>query len=503
MANYYGNSVSVIDASDAVVKTLQVETAGTPAYPNAVAVNSTTHRAYVACYVSPNIHVIDTVTDTEILPALVNPGGWNNFVKDVIVDEGLDLVYVANWNGGVEVYKGLAHVKSVPCGLNPYAMAVNPVTHKVYVANANGGSVTVIDGADPLFPTSTISVGTTPIAVAVNKTLNKIYVANNGTNDVSVINGATNVVSTTIPVGLRPEAVAVDPTSLMVYVANQGAHTVSVIEGTFDAVIRTVPVGAYPQDIAIDPLHGRVFVANSGSNNVTVIDVPDGFSTTSEAAGTHPIVVEVDPGTHKVYAVNDTSNDITVLGLPLPAFHFWPPNNNIYKDPATGITVQFETITSPGLLTVAVNPGAVPDLNLLLKSKYWYAISTTAGHTGWVKLTFPFEPPWYSPSWDKVQAPKLIHWPTGPGAPAQYYPSHPEDIDSYKPTDLPNLAKPQFGWRGLTEMTFICRAGVLSPFAIVEPADEVSTSASTPWSVALLVLGGLGVALLVRVKTAV
>ena len=61
-------------------------------------------------------------------------------------------------------------------GAIPLAVAVNPVTNKIYVANENSNNVTVIDGATNT--TTTVAVGTFPIAVAVNPVTNQIYVAN-------------------------------------------------------------------------------------------------------------------------------------------------------------------------------------------------------------------------------------------------------------------------------------------------------------------------------------
>ena len=61
--------------------------------------------------------------------------------------------------------------------------------------------MTVIDGATNA--TTTVAVGTDPLAVAVNPVTNKIYVANDGSNNVTVIDGATNT-TTTVPPGTTP-----------------------------------------------------------------------------------------------------------------------------------------------------------------------------------------------------------------------------------------------------------------------------------------------------------
>ena len=78
---------------------------------------------------------------------------------------------------------------TVAAETNPIAMAVNPVTNKIYVANFNSSSVTAIDGTDN--STDTVATGTYPRAVAVNPATNRIYIANWGTNNMTVIDGST------------------------------------------------------------------------------------------------------------------------------------------------------------------------------------------------------------------------------------------------------------------------------------------------------------------------
>ena len=76
--------------------------------------------------------------------------------------------------------------KKVPTGRTPYALVVNPVTNKIYEANANDSTVTVIDGATN--DTSKVAV-VNPAALAVNPVTNKIYAANFNSGTVTVIDG--------------------------------------------------------------------------------------------------------------------------------------------------------------------------------------------------------------------------------------------------------------------------------------------------------------------------
>jgi YVTN family beta-propeller protein len=79
--------------------------------------------------------------------------------------------------------------------------------------------------------TATISVGGESDAVAANPLTGAVYVANQLDNTVSVISGQTNTVIATIPVGSGPAGIAVNPLTGAVYVTSIGDGTVSVISG--------------------------------------------------------------------------------------------------------------------------------------------------------------------------------------------------------------------------------------------------------------------------------
>src|SRR5262249_3373312 len=132
--------------------------------------------------------------------------------------------------------------------------------------------------------TAIINAGNHPYAVAVNVVTNKIYVANQVSNDVTVIDGKTNI-ATNIPVGSnpggvamsQPTAIAVNPATNRIYVVNQGTAVkqftdggVTVIDGALGSVIATIAAGKNPVALAVNPLTNTIYVANFGAGLSTV-----------------------------------------------------------------------------------------------------------------------------------------------------------------------------------------------------------------------------------------
>src|SRR5215471_7655976 len=70
---------------------------------------------------------------------------------------------------------------TIPVGTQPFSIALNPITNRIYVANEHSSNVTVINGINN--STTTVNVGSSANAVAVNPVTNMIYVASNGSTN--------------------------------------------------------------------------------------------------------------------------------------------------------------------------------------------------------------------------------------------------------------------------------------------------------------------------------
>src|SRR5260370_15834794 len=118
---------------------------------------------------------------------------------------------------------GQSVVTTVGVGVRPTAIAVNPVTNAIYVADSGDGTVVVIHGATSstcfIHALCVINVGTNPVAIAVNPVTDKIYVVNGGSNNVTVIDPGNANATTPVSVRTAPGAEAMNPVTNKVYLA--------------------------------------------------------------------------------------------------------------------------------------------------------------------------------------------------------------------------------------------------------------------------------------------
>jgi YVTN family beta-propeller protein len=230
----------------------------------------------------------------------------------VAVNPDTNRIYVANlMSGSVSVIDGASNTvsASVAVGIYPLSVAVDPYTNRIYVANANSGSVSIIDG-DTNTVLGDIAVGDYPQGIAVNPATNRIYVTN-GTpyGTVSVVDRASNTVVASVAVGSYPVAVAVNPDTNRIYVTNGNSGSVSVIDGASNTVVATVPVGGNPQGVAVNPDTNRIYVVNSTYyGTVSVIDGASNAVVATVAVGFCPNGVAVNPDTNRIYVTNAGPN---------------------------------------------------------------------------------------------------------------------------------------------------------------------------------------------------
>jgi YVTN family beta-propeller protein len=324
--NRNSNNVTAIDGA-----TNSTTTLGAGSHPSAVAVNSVTNKIYVTNYCGndPNCQSNGTVTviDGATLSTVTVAVGFSqipNGLPAAAVNSVTNKIYVTNYcgndpscqsNGTMTVIDGASNsiLTNVAVGKYPFAVGVNPMTNKIYIANSGDGTVTVVDGQFNSVAATIKSVGSFPYAVTVNSLTNKIYVANyvrEGT--VSVIDGKSDSVIANVAVGVCPAAVGLNPVTNKIYTANYGDGTVTAIDGISNTT-ETVSLGTSPGALAVNPVTNKIYVTSYlWQGSVAAIDGVNN-SIVTVRVGSYPDAVAVDGLSNRVYVANSSDGTVSVI----------------------------------------------------------------------------------------------------------------------------------------------------------------------------------------------
>lgn len=220
-------------------------------------------------------------------------------------------------------------------GLDPYALALDPVRKRLYVTNwadeagrgRGTGTVSVVDVSKPTAPKELgfVRVGHHPSAVQLSANRTRLFVANTNDDSLSVVDvtHALKVVATEsvrpvagVPVGAHPDALALAPDGKTLFVALAGMNAVEVRDGVTGGRVAGhpvyIPTGWYPSALAVtgSAKHYRLWVTNAkgigpgpGANgsvlvngtstngSLTAVDLPSSVATANAWTST---VVEND-----------------------------------------------------------------------------------------------------------------------------------------------------------------------------------------------------------------
>ena len=355
----------------------------TGADPESVALDAHTQTLYAANEVDDDVSVINpmrcdaqTTNGCRQPPPqapISAPGGIATApaVATAYVTSGANRVAMINTRTCSAAHSsGCSRVpKTVKVGDSPTAIAVDPVTHTVYVANHGAhstGTISVLNertcngtGRTGCAAISTLRVERgNPDAIAVNSVTDTVYVvtiARRGRNRVSVFNGATCNASDTAgcrqtPAGVRTGDadrgqsvgyVGVDDATNTVYATSVtlgnpfvGARVYVINGNGCDATSRTgcrqtpetITAGDNPWGIAVDQASNTIYTANiangEGPGTVSVIDGascngrhPSGcrHGARTVSAGFGAVDIAVDPADNKVYATNTEDTSVSVI----------------------------------------------------------------------------------------------------------------------------------------------------------------------------------------------
>jgi YVTN family beta-propeller protein len=197
-------------------------------------------------------------------------------------------IAVANFeNDSLSLIDAAARVKTaeldlrphggMPGGSYPFWVAIKG-NNVAYVSSQRDREIVVVNiGSKPTVG-GRIRLKSQPSKMILNKAQTRLYVAEASGDRVAVIDTNTSRVvyeiNTTAPKsvfanargykGSSPNSLAFSPDEKRLYVTNGGANSVAVIEN--DAVVGLIPTGWYPNSISVSADGGTLYVVNGKSN---------------------------------------------------------------------------------------------------------------------------------------------------------------------------------------------------------------------------------------------
>ena len=179
----------------------------------------------------------------------------------VAVNKGSTVAYVSNWGGRFPQPEDVTS----PTGNRPGADLV--VVDKRGIAST--GTVARVDLVT-MKVTNEVAVGLHPTALHWDEPRARLYVANSNSDSISVVNTQTNQVAQTISLqpfarkvaGVAPNALAVSADGKTLYVACGGVNAVAVLRTADGHLEGMIPTAWYPNDLRLSPDGTYLVVAN-------------------------------------------------------------------------------------------------------------------------------------------------------------------------------------------------------------------------------------------------
>lgn len=265
-----GSSVEVVDQkTNQILDTISF---GSGQFQG-IAVDPTLRRAYVIDY-ADGLFAIDLDSNSVVGNYATSNG------NGIAVNPLTHRVYVqgpdSNGKAALFVFDGpslhlISTIEDNSPTYNPFGdpqvtVVVNPVTNRIYVpVNLYPGALWVVDGNTNTNVTTITGLADLAYGADVDPLRNLIFVGG-WFNQLSVVNGATNtLINTYSNTVTQPDGISVDPLRQKVYLMGQAQDVVQVFDektNTFEPNI--IPVGGAPDNSAIDYVHGLLYAGNTG-----------------------------------------------------------------------------------------------------------------------------------------------------------------------------------------------------------------------------------------------
>lgn len=254
-------------------------------------------------------------------------------------------------------------------------LAVTPASfaadRKIYVANEDASTVSVIDGQS-LKATQNIAVGKGAHNVQISPDGTRVWVTNNGSpsaaadiavhkgmpvaehgamasaGEVWAIDTTTDEVVAKVGVGKHPAHVVLTNDGKFALITNGGDNTVSVVDTATLKVVDTVATGEFPHGIRVSPNGKHAYVANLNGGTVSVIDLASRKQVNQIKVGKGPAQVGFTPDGRLAFVSLSQEGRVAVVD---------PKEQKVVRTIGVGVVPIQLFVTPDGSKLIVANQG--------------------------------------------------------------------------------------------------------------------------------------------------
>ncbi len=241
-----GNTITVLDLKSRAVKT----TFDLAPYtvPHDLRISRDGSLLWVACAPAQTILEVDARSG-KILKTweTKQEGGW--MLAPTPDDRK---IYVANLEGGsISIIDRIAGaVRTIPFRQGAIGIDCSPNGREVWVSSSNENVIAVVDNASGQIAATFDSQGKKPVRVKFTPDGKRALVVHGESNELSVFDAAKRRLITAIKLPESPKVITLSRDGRRAFLTNPSAHKMTVVNLTANKVLDTFPVGKTPDGIA-------------------------------------------------------------------------------------------------------------------------------------------------------------------------------------------------------------------------------------------------------------
>ncbi|HCC56227.1 MAG TPA: hypothetical protein DEQ47_03020 [Solibacterales bacterium] len=239
-------------------------------------------------------------------------------------------VYVANTDGAsISVIDPVQNrvLEEIPVSRNPHAVLLSPDQTRFYVPSESEDVLDVIDRVTSK-TIAKVPLGRRPNNLAITPDGRRIYVCIRQESWVTVVDAQSLKAVKNIPVGRGPHNVYALPDGQHMLATSMDDNRLTVINTATEAPEYEIPLPGVPRPIAMDAGPRHLFVQLSGLHGFVVVDflsrqVTDKILLPDAPAGAKPLIpqtfshgIAVEPRSHTLWVNSMLDNSVSVFSLP-------------------------------------------------------------------------------------------------------------------------------------------------------------------------------------------